>query len=120
MRLRRLRALLALAALAILAGCGKAPATSGDRDNGRLLLRQFGCGQCHRIPGVADAQGDTGPPLARVGERAYLGGVLPNSPENLARFIRHPQRFDPRTTMPDLGVTDAHARDMAAWLLEAR
>ena len=111
---------LMLAALALSAGCAKEPAPAGDRENGRLLLRQFGCGQCHRIPGVADAQGDTGPPLDRVGERAYLGGVLPNSSENLVRWIREPRRHDPRTTMPDLGVTEAHARDMAAYLLEAK
>jgi cytochrome c2 len=84
--------------------------------NGRLLLRQFGCGSCHEIPGVAAAQGRVGPPLGAVARRVYLGGVLPNSPENMARFIRRPQEFDPRTAMPDLGVTEAHARDMVAYL----
>lgn len=110
----------AIAALCLLAACGRPAPAAGDRENGRLLLRQFGCGQCHRIPGVADAEGDIGPPLARVGERAYLGGVLPNSPANLAAWIRDPQRFDPRTAMPNLGVTEAHARDMAAYLQEAK
>ena len=115
------RALIAVAAGTLLAGCG-APANplGGDRENGRLLLRQFGCGQCHSIPGVADAQGTAGPPLAKVGDRAYLAGVLPNTPANMAAFIRDPRRFDPRTTMPDLGVTEAHARDMAAYLGEAK
>ena len=110
----------AIAALSLLAACDRPAPPAGDRENGRLLLRQFGCGQCHRITGVADAEGDTGPSLARVGERAYLGGVLPNSPANLAAWIRDPQRFDPRTTMPNLGVTEAHARDMAAYLQEAK
>ena len=110
-----------LLALPLLAACG-APrdALPGDRENGRLLLRQFGCGHCHRIPGVADAQGTAGPPLAKVGDRAYLAGVLPNTPANMAAFIRAPRRFDPRTTMPDLGVTEAHARDMVAYLAQAR
>ncbi len=85
-------------------------------ENGRLLLRQFGCGSCHEIPGVAAAQGRVGPPLAAIASRAYLGGVLPNSRENMARFIRRPQDIDPRTAMPDLGVTEAHARDMVAYL----
>lgn len=115
------RVLALLAACALLAGCAEAsPDVPGDRENGRLLLRQFGCGHCHEIPGVADARGRTGPPLARVGGRAYLGGVLPNTPANMARFIRDPRRFDPRTTMPALGVTEAHARDMVAYLQEAR
>ena len=102
------------------AGCGSQESIPGDRDNGRLLLRQFGCGQCHRIAGAAAAQGDHGPPLARLRERVYLGGVLPNTPTNLALWIRDPQRYDPRTTMPSLGVTEGQARDMAAYLWEAK
>ena len=92
------------------------PALDGSIENGRLLLRQFGCGACHEIPGVAAAKGAVGPPLVAVARRVYLGGVLPNSPENMARFIRRPQEIDPRTAMPDLGVTEAHARDMVAYL----
>lgn len=88
--------------------------------NGRLLLRQFGCGACHEIPGVAAAKGRVGPPLAGIGSRVYLAGVLPNSPGNMARFIRRPQEVDPRTAMPDLGVTEAHARDMVAYLYTLR
>jgi cytochrome c2 len=42
--------------------------------------------------------------------------VLPNTPENMASFIRAPHRADPRTAMPDMGVTEAHARDMVAYL----
>ena len=63
----------------------------GDAERGRLLLRQYGCGTCHRIPGVAAADGDVGPPLDRVARRVYLAGTLPNSPANMARFIRAPQ-----------------------------
>lgn len=106
------------AAFLVLAGCGADP--SSPRENGRLLLQQFGCGQCHAIPGVANARGTSGPSLAKVGERAYLGGVLPNSRENMAQWIRDPHRFDPRTTMPALGVTEGQARDMVDYLVEAK
>jgi cytochrome c len=102
----------------LLAGC--IGSETSPRANGRLLLQQFGCGACHSIPGVANARGTSGPPLARVGERAYLGGVLPNTPENMAQWIRDPQRFDPRTTMPAMGVTEGQARDMVAYLMEAK
>lgn len=84
--------------------------------NGRLLLRQFGCGECHTIPGVADARGNVGPPLTHVARRTYLAGRVPNRPETMAQWIRDPQRFDPMTQMPDLQVTEAHARDMVAYL----
>ena len=107
-----------MAAVLLLAACGEAPREPGigDAEHGKLLLRQFGCGSCHEIPGVADAEGRVGPPLAGIGGRIYIAGVLPTTPENLAAFIRAPQRFAPRTAMPDLGVTEAHARDMAAYL----
>jgi cytochrome c2 len=92
----------------------------GDRENGRLLLRQFGCGSCHEIPGVAAADGRVGPPLAGIARRVYLAGVLPNTLGAMEDFIRSPQRADPRTGMPDLGVTQAHARDMVAYLYTLR
>jgi cytochrome c2 len=93
-----------------------APALGGNPENGRLLLRQFACGSCHAIPGVAAANGKVGPPLERIASRVYLGGVLPNTPENMAAFIRAPQKAAPRTAMPDMGVTEEHARDMVAYL----
>jgi cytochrome c len=108
---------IALAMALVIAGCGEPrPALDGDAERGRLLLRQFGCGGCHTIPGVADATGKVGPPLQAISKRVYLGGVLPNSPENMAAWIRAPQKFDPPTAMPDLQVTREHARDMAAYL----
>ena len=110
------------ALLALLAGCEKHPPIvhEGDADNGRLLLRQFGCGSCHVIPGVAAAQGRAGPPLTGIARRAYLAGLLPNTPQNLSRWIRDPQSVDPRTAMPDLSVSEAHARDIAAYLYTVR
>jgi cytochrome c len=116
-------------AAAGLAGCdpmlgwvsNQPPAMSvpgGDGERGRLLLRQFGCGACHRIPGVATAEGNVGPPLAKLYERVYLAGVVANTPANLVRWIVDPQQVDPLTAMPDLGVTEPQARDMAAYLLK--
>jgi cytochrome c2 len=103
---------------AFLAGCGEPPppAVAGDPENGKLLLRQFACGSCHAIPGVAAANGKVGPPLGGVAGRVYLAGVLPNTPETMAAFIREPQKADPKTAMPDMGVAEAHARDMVAYL----
>ena len=102
----------------LLSSCGEAgpPALGGNPENGKLLLRQFACGSCHSIPGVANASGRVGPPLEGVAKRVYLGGVLPNTPENMASFIREPHKADPRTAMPAMGVSEAHARDMVAYL----
>jgi len=49
-----------------------------------------------------------------------LGGVLSNSPDNMVRWIREPQQASPLTAMPDLGVTERDARDMAAYLSTLR
>jgi cytochrome c2 len=104
-----------IAALALLlTACGSE--LGADAERGRLLLRQFGCGSCHSIPGVADAQGNIGPPLDGVAKRVYLAGIVPNSPQSMARWIRDPKAFDPQTAMPVLGVGEEHARDMVAYL----
>jgi cytochrome c1 len=57
-----------------------------------------------------------GPPLKGVASRVIIGGVLPNSPENMVLWLRHPQKVAPLTAMPDLGVTEQDARDIAAYL----
>lgn len=115
------RSLLACALL-VLAGCGSESRVGPDAqaEQGRLLLQQFGCGGCHKIPGVAAAEGTIGPPLAGIAERVYLAGVLPNTPDNMVHWIRAPQRVDPLTAMPDLNVTEAHARAMVAYLYRLR
>jgi cytochrome c2 len=113
--------LIAVSLCVALAGCNDAkPALDADPERGRLLLRQFGCGACHRIAGVADAQGNVGPALDGIAKRVYLGGVVPNSPANMTRWIRAPKAFDPHTAMPDLGVGEEHARDMVAYLYTLR
>jgi len=106
---------------AALAGCGeKAPGAParGDAQRGRLLLQQYGCGTCHTIPGVARAQGTVGPPLDDVRRRVYLAGVLPNTPDTMARWIRQPDTLKPHVAMPDMGVPQDDARDMVAYLYE--
>lgn len=84
--------------------------------SGRRLLANYGCGSCHTIPGVAGANSMAGPPLNRFYQRSYVAGRLPNTWENLAKFIQHPQEIDPGNAMPDLGVSDDEAHDMAAYL----
>jgi cytochrome c551/c552 len=112
-----MRAVLAPALLGtLLAACGSDEALGGDPRRGKALLHEYGCAVCHTIPGVRAAGGNVGPPLTGVARRTYLGGVLPNTPENMARWIRGPQRFAPLSQMPDLAVPEDVARDMVAHL----
>lgn len=109
---------LAVAAL-LLCGCGEpAPRTvaDGDPSQGPALMRSYGCHSCHTIPGVVGAEALVGPPLIHWRRRVYIAGRVANTPENLVRWIMAPQAFDERTAMPDMGVTEAHARDIAAYL----
>jgi cytochrome c1 len=57
-----------------------------------------------------------GPPLTGIGSRIYVAGVLQNTPENLIRWIRHPKEVDEKTVMPDLGLSQEDATDIAAYL----
>lgn len=92
----------------------------GDARRGAALLRRHGCTSCHSVGGVPGANSLVGPPLDGVGGRTYVAGVLPNTPDNLVRWIVDPRGVDSLTAMPDVGVTDAQARDIAAYLYTLR
>lgn len=109
------------------AGCdaGKATrdvkvSTLGDPQHGRELVVSYGCGACHMIPGVHGARGKVGPPLFYFAERTMIAGELPNTPENLAKWIEHPKQIEPGTAMPDLGVQPNEAREITAFLYTLR
>jgi cytochrome c2 len=89
----------------------------GDVQRGKRLLTHYQCGSCHAIPQVPSAAGRIGPPLEAFGKRVYIAGEVPNGPGNLQRWLQDPQALVPDTRMPDMGVTAADARDMAAYLL---
>ena len=94
--------------------------TGGDVERGRSAIGKYGCGACHTIPGVAAATATVGPPLDRIAVRGYLGGHLTNSPANMIKWIQTPQAVDPRNAMPNMGVTDQDAKDIAAYLYTLR
>ena len=79
-------------------------------------MQQYACTTCHLIPGLVGSRVYVGPPLTGIARRRYLAGTLPNSPENMVRWIQKPKSISPETLMPDLSVGDEHARDIAAYL----
>ena len=95
-------------------------AADGDSHHGRELMQAYGCGSCHIVPGVRGARGLVGPPLIYFSERTMIAGELPNSEENLVEWIEHPRQVEPKTAMPELGVTDRDAHDIAAYLYTLR
>jgi mono/diheme cytochrome c family protein len=82
----------------------------------QLALRQYACVACHIIPGLTGSQTHVGPSLEGLARRQLIAGRLPNTADNLVRWIRAPQSIKPGSAMPDLAVTEEHARLMAAYL----
>ncbi|MEX3316946.1 cytochrome c family protein [Sulfitobacter sp. PS-8MA] len=93
-----------------------------DPARGVDLIKLNGCGACHRVPGLREAQGTVGPDLHDFARQSYVAGVLPNRPGDLTRWLMNPPAHSPATAMPDLGLERDEARDIAAYLLgsEAR
>ncbi len=107
--------------LLMIAGCeDRQPESAmfegGSAQRGAGLIREYGCGSCHNIPGIAGATGQVGPPLGRIARRAYLGGVLPNQPATMVQWLLDPRAVAPNSAMPAVGLDEADARDIVAYL----
>ena len=94
----------------------------GDAGRGRAIVAsgEHGCAACHVIPGIRRATGTVGPPLGGLAQRSFLAGQLPNNLEVLVSFLRDPPALVPRTGMPNVGLDDREARDIAAFLMTLR
>ncbi len=104
----------------VMTACGEQPAApqvaGGNGERGRAAIERYGCVACHTIPGVPAYGANVGPPLVDMARRGYVAGVLPNTPDDLVRWLRDPPAVDPLTAMPNLGVSQAEALDIAAYL----
>lgn len=98
------------------AGCSNTASTAGNSEHGRELVQQYQCGTCHQIPGVNAANATVAVTLESFGRRSYIAGHVPNTDENLARWIVNPVAVVPGTLMPSMGVTPDDARDITAFL----
>jgi cytochrome c oxidase subunit 2 len=71
-----------------------------DVRRGRELFMQSTCVLCHMIRGT-DAGSRVGPELTHVASRTSIAaGALPNTPEELRRWIADPQSVKPGARMP--------------------
>jgi cytochrome c2 len=111
-----------------LVGCQSAPTSepaakpaelSGAAAEGKEVFLAKGCVACHRAPNVPEAQGTMGPNLARIGNPTVhpkIAAVVDNTPENMKRWLQEPQKVKPGSAMPSLGLTDAEAVSLTAFL----
>jgi len=94
--------------------------TGGDAGRGEQAILDRHCGACHAIPGIQGAKGVVAAPLTQFALRTYIAGQVPNTPQNLVRWIQDPHDIDRGNAMPALGIGEAEARDMAAYLYTLR
>lgn len=102
------------------------PVIAADMNAEQRMLIQQGqqtilgqsCAGCHVIRGLPNYQvGKVGPDLTHFGSRAYLAaGTLPNTPDNLARWLRNPQDVKPGNKMPNLNLSEETIRQLVAYL----
>ncbi|MCW4384781.1 cytochrome c [Salinibacterium sp. SYSU T00001] len=111
-----------LAGLA-LAGCGggideeSTIVEGGSPERGRQAILEYGCTSCHSIPDIDSVDDESvAPDLHGFSERDFIAGHVSNHPEELIEWLQNPQEIAPGTLMPDLGVTEEDARDIAAYL----
>jgi cytochrome c oxidase subunit 2 len=101
----------------------RAPAAAPASDlarQGQQVFQTYACGDCHGIQGTA-AVARVGPNLTHVASRQTLAaGVIPNTPEDLRRWLDNPQVVKPGAFMPTFRLSDAELTALTAYLEELR
>ena len=88
---------------------------SGEAAKGGEAFLAGGCAACHTIRGIA--AGVVGPELTHVASRRTLAaGILKNTPEDLARWLRNPPAIKPGALMPKLPLTDEQVSALTHYL----
>jgi cytochrome c oxidase subunit II len=83
------------------------------------LFSQSACVGCHTIAGVSG--GVLGPNLTHFGSRTTMAAnLMPNTPENVAKWIENPGHLKPGALMPDLGMRGEQTTALAAYLLSLK
>ena len=96
------------------------PASDPAVAAGRLVFERTACINCHAIGDRASSR-LFGPDLTHLMSRETLGsGILPNTPENLAAWVRDPQLIKPGCLMPAFGLGDRERDDIVRYLLTLR
>ncbi len=92
------------------------PAPGTTAATGAEVLQRSACVACHTIRGT-NARGVVGPDLTHVGSRTTLAaGMLDNTPENMAHWIRDPQGIKPGNKMVLVPPSDQDIAAIVAYL----
>lgn len=83
---------------------------------GAKVFQEKNCVHCHSIAGLM-TRGRVAPDLTHVGSRTTLAsGALPNTPENLAKWLTNPQVIKRGVLMPTIGLEPDQIKDLTDYL----
>jgi cytochrome c oxidase subunit II len=92
------------------------PPMTGNAAQGEQAFMSGACVGCHTIDGTK-AQGKVGPNLTHfASRRIFAGGVLDNTPDNLATWLTDPQKVKPGNQMPNLHLSPQQIDALVAYL----
>jgi cytochrome c oxidase subunit 2 len=83
---------------------------------GRDVFLNQSCISCHTVRGTK-ANGTVGPDLTHLGSRTTLAaGMVPNTRDELRKWIVNPQKTKPGCLMPPFGLSDQEFDDLRDYL----
>jgi len=83
---------------------------------GQAVFLRNACVSCHAIAGTS-ATGRFGPDLTHVASRETIAsGAVPNTPENLKKWIDNPAHMKPGSLMPAMHLNDRDVDTITAYL----
>jgi cytochrome c oxidase subunit 2 len=83
---------------------------------GRRIFETTACVNCHTVTGTT-AHGRFGPDLTHLMSRETIAsGAVPNTAENLQRWIQNPDVMKPGSKMPAMGLGDQEVSAVTAYL----
>lgn len=91
---------------------------SAMQANGKALFVGLTCSSCHTVTGSgAPASKDVGPDLTHLGDRKTLAaGVVPNTPDELRKWLADPNSIKPGSNMPNLQLSPQQLDALVAYL----
>jgi cytochrome c oxidase subunit II len=91
------------------------PPSAVEAAIGAEVFREKNCVNCHSIAGLMTT-GRVAPDLTHVGSPTLAAGTLPNTSENLAKWLRNPQSVKKGVLMPDIGLNTDQIKYLTAYL----
>ena len=90
--------------------------STGIAAEGAKIFQEVACMNCHTIAGTP-AAARVGPSLTYLATRDTIGaGVLTNTPDNIAKWLKNPAKYKPGSLMPNMKLTDEQVNAIVAYL----